>query len=202
VTLRRSVGALAFAVALLPVLVACSSGGGGGADAGGSSPTSASSALEHPADEGIKGVMAIRVTSAGHTLGTVDYPIHPPAGGDHNPNAAPCGFYTQQLLDQYHITDESFVHTLEHGGVWLAFSPTLPKADVAKLHTFVDRNDDVFASPYKGLASGVAVVVTAWARQLTLRSVDDPRLKDFYLKYRNGPQAPEAYLTCPRFTTP
>ena len=182
--------------ALVPLVVACSSGG---SSSGGSK---VSNAIEHPADEGIKGVMAIRVTSRGHTLGTVDYPIHPPAGGDHNPSAAPCGFYTQQLIDQYHITDEYFVHTLEHGGVWLAFSPKLSAADVAVLHTFVDQNDDVFATPYKGLDPGVAVVVTAWARQLTLTSVHDPRLKAFYLKYRNGKQAPENYLACPRFTAP
>jgi hypothetical protein len=194
-------GRLLVAAALLPLLVACSSSGGG-SSASGSDGGGTSSAIEHPADEGIKGVMAIRVTSANHTLGTVDYPTHPPAGGDHNPNPAPCGFYTQQLLDQYHITDENFVHTLEHGGVWLAYSPTLPAAAVDELRSFVEANDDVFATPYQGLAKGVAVVETAWARQLTLTSVDDPRLEQFYRRYRNGKQAPEASIACPRFTVP
>jgi hypothetical protein len=189
---------LALLVALAPLAVGCSSGGSSKAKSSGG----ASNALEHPADEGIKGVMAIRVTSANHTLVTVDYPIHPPAGGDHNPNAAPCGFYTQALIDQYRITDENFVHTLEHGGVWFAFSPSLAQADIDVLHKFVDENDDAFATPYKGLPRGVAVVVTAWARQLRLTSVHDPRLKAFYLQYRNGKQAPEAYISCPRFTAP
>jgi hypothetical protein len=180
-------------VALVPLLVACSSGGGG-------SPSSGDSAIEHPANEGIAGVMAVRVTSRNHTLSSVDYPIHPPAGGDHNPTPAPCGFYTQQLIDTNSITDENFVHTLEHGAVWLAYSPTLSAADLATIHTLVDKNDDLFATPYKGLAPGVAVVETAWARQLTLQSVADPRLMAFYLRYRSGSQAPESSIGCPRFT--
>ena len=128
----------------------------------------------------------------------MQYDIHPPAGGDHNPTPAPCGFYTQEMIDQYNLTDEYVVHTLEHGSVWLAYSPTLAAADVAEIRTFVNANDDVIATPYKGLAPGVAVVVTAWARQLTLTSVDDPRLAEFYKKYQNGSQAPEASIACPR----
>ena len=52
-------------------------------------------------------------------------------------------------------------------GVWLAYSQTLSAADVAKLHTLADDHDDIIATPYKGLAPGVAVVVTAAAAGLT-----------------------------------
>jgi hypothetical protein len=186
---RRRVAAVLLAAST--VLLGCS-GGGGGSKAAGGSATTVVRGLEVPANEGIKGVMAVRVTSNAHTLDTVDYDIHPPAGGPHNPTPAPCGFYDQAIPDEY------VVHTLEHGGVWFAYSPTLAAADIARLHTIVDQNDDLIATPYTGLADGVAVVVTAWARQLTLTSVDDPRLEAFYKKYRNGSQAPEASIACPR----
>ena len=47
------------------------------------------------------------------------------------------------------------------------------------IHELARDNDEVLAAPYEGLDPGVAVVATAWARQLTLESVDDPRLAEF-----------------------
>jgi hypothetical protein len=194
---RRSAAGRATALLLVASITLLGCGGGGGGDKSGqASPTTVVRGLEVPADEGIEGVMAIRVTSNAHTLDTVDYDIHPPAGGPHNPTPAPCGFYDQAIPDEY------VVHTLEHGAVWFAYSPTLPAADIDKLHTIVDQNDDLIATPYSGLADGVAVVVTAWARQLTLTSVADPRLQAFYEKYRNSKNAPEASIACPRLQAP
>ena len=43
----------------------------------------------------------------------------------------------------------------------------------------------------------MAVVATAWGRQLTLTSVDDPRLEEFIEEYRNFDTAPEASVACP-----
>jgi hypothetical protein len=40
------------------------------------------------------------------------------------------------------------------------------------------------------------VVATAWARQLVLDTVADPRLEDFVVQYQDGSQAPEAGVTC------
>ena len=189
---RRPVRQLLGPLVLATVLLAACGGGGGKGTSSGTGAGGSTKGLAVPANEGIDGVMAIRVTSRQHTLGTVQYDIHPPAGGDHNPSPAPCGFYDQVVPDEY------VVHTLEHGGVWLAYAQTLPAADVAKLHKLADDNDNLIATPYKGLAPGVAVVVTAWARQLRLTSVDDPRLLAFYTKYKSGSQAPESSIGCPR----
>jgi hypothetical protein len=146
------------------------------------------------ADEGIDGVQSIRVyyTAPVH-VGMdqdVDYELRPPAGGLHAPIWWNCGFYDQP------VRDENAVHDLEHGVVWLSYSPSLDAQDVEVLHDIARANDKVLVAPYEGLDVGVAVVATAWARQLTLESVDDPRLDAFVEQYQDGDQAPEAGASC------
>jgi hypothetical protein len=190
-TLRAAVATLA----LLGALAAC--GGDDGAKAGSSTTSDGSggasaSAGVRPANEGIDGVLAIRIESANNTTGTVDYDRHPPAGGDHNPTPAPCGFYAQDVPDEY------VVHTMEHGGVWLAYRPGLSDADLATIEREVADNADTIATPYSALPAGSPLVVTAWARQLVLQKVDDPRLDEFVQKYQNASTAPEASIECPQ----
>jgi hypothetical protein len=172
-------------VALVAALGAC-----GGGDDGGSSDRSGPGVRD--ADEGIDGVLAIRIPSNDHTQGKVDYDRHPPAGGDHNPVPAPCGFYQQQIADEY------VVHTLEHGAVWLAYSPNLSAADLEVIEAETRANADVIATPYADLDDGLAVVASSWGRQLRLESVSDPRLDEFVQKYSNSDNAPEASVECPQ----
>ncbi len=80
--------------------------------------------------------------------------------------------------------------------MWLAYAPDLAEADVEVIHELARDNDEVLAAPYEGLDPGVAVVATAWARQLTLESVDDPRLAEFVAQYQNGDQHPEPGVPC------
>lgn len=142
------------------------------------------------ADEGIDGVEAFRVESNEHTDHDVDYDVLPPPGGPHNEVWANCGFYDEE------IDDEHIVHDLEHGAVWLAYSADLTAGDTDVLHELARANDKVIATPYPELPSGTAVVASAWARQLTVDSVDDPRLEQFVITYQDGSQAPEAGDTC------
>ena len=57
--------------------------------------------------------------------------------------------------------------------------------------TVLRRNADVI-----GARLGSPLVVTAWARQLRLDSVDDPRLVQFIETYRNSDNAPEPSAAC------
>ena len=50
-------------------------------------------------------------------------------------------------------------------------------------------SDHILANPYPGLTS--PIVMSAWSRQLTLKSVDDPRFKSFITTYLQGPRTPE-----------
>jgi hypothetical protein len=181
---------LAAGVVVLLVLAGCSDGGGG--EDSGSDLEGGQSEVIGPADEGIEGVTAIRVYYARpvHTEGIVDYDLRPPAGGLHNPVWWNCGFYDEP------IPDEHAVHDLEHGAVWLAYSDDLSDVDVEVIHDLARANEKVLAAPYPALTVGEAVVATAWARQLRLASVDDPRLAEFVERYQDGSQAPEGGAGC------
>jgi len=161
-----------------------------GGDAAGSSDGGEANVVIGDADEGIEGVQAVRVPDNDHTESSVDYGLHPAAGGKHNPVWLNCGFYDESY------PDENIVHDLEHGVVWLAYSPDLPAEDVDVIHDLARQDPKVIATPYDDLEPGVAAVATAWARQLSLDSVDDPRLEDFVVQYVDGSQAPEAGVTC------
>ena len=64
------------------------------------------------------------------------------------------------------------------------------------IHDLARANPKIVATPYPDLVAEAPVVATAWARQLTLDSVDDPRLEAFAVQYTDGSQAPEAGVTC------
>ena len=186
----RAVGLLVVAGAFIGA-AGCGDDDGGAATVGPSDEilrAELSSAGE--ADEGIDGVEAFRVESADHTDADVEYPVTPAPGGPHHQVWANCGFYDEP------IAEEHLVHDLEHGAVWLAYPPDLPVADVEVIRALVADHDKVVAAPFDGLADGEAVVASAWARQLRLDSVDDPRLERFVVQYQDGGQAPEAGVTC------
>jgi Protein of unknown function (DUF3105) len=185
----RNLRPVAAAVLALGCLVtACSSGG----DSGDATTAGGESEVIGPANEGIEGVQSIRVyySSPIHTESIVHYQLRPPAGGMHNPIWWNCGFYDEA------IPDEHAVHDLEHGAVWLAYAPDLPAADLEVIHDLARANPKVIASSYPDLRKGEAVVATAWARQLRLDTVDDPRLAEFVAQYQDGPQAPESGSSC------
>jgi hypothetical protein len=187
---RNGPAALATAVLLLLGAAACSDDGG--ADEGGGDLEGGQSEVLGDADEGIEGVQAVRVyySDPVHTESIVDYDLRPPAGGIHNPVWYTCGFYDEV------VPDEHVVHDLEHGAVWLAYDPDLPDADRNAIQDLARTNDKVLAAPYPDLADGEAVVATAWARQLRLDAVDDPRLAEFVAQYQDASQAPESGASC------
>jgi hypothetical protein len=185
---RRALSIVGLAAVL--VVASCSVGGeaAGSGGGGGSAPVDFASA--GPADEGIEGVESYRVETHDHIDGAIDYRLRPPPGGAHSHTWANCGFYDQP------VDDEHVVHDLEHGAVWLAYSSSLDGAGIEVVHELARANPKVIATPYLDLPEGAAIVASAWARQLVLDSVDDPRLEAFVIAYQDGSQAPEAGVTC------
>jgi hypothetical protein len=115
-------------------------------------------------------------------------PQTPPVGGPHNPIWQNCGFYSKP------VRNENAVHSMEHGAVWITYSPDLPKDQVETLRDIAHRNSYVLVSPYSDLPS--QVVASAWGKQLHLNSADDPRLEQFVRAYQQGPQNPEPGAPC------
>ena len=173
------------------VALACGDDGGGAPEVGAAGEVLRAELAEvGEADEGIDGVLAYRIEAADHTSADVEYSVTPAPGGPHHQVWANCGFYDEPLAEEH------LVHDLEHGAVWLAYAPDLDAEAVGVIRALADAHDKVVAAPFDGLAEGEAVVASAWARQLRLDSVDDPRLERFVVQYTDGGQAPEAGVTC------
>jgi hypothetical protein len=191
----RRLAAAILAVAVLAGTGACGSDDGSEGssvprDEGGAGPrsTSGGEALG-PADEGIDGVESYRVDSNAHTEEDLTYELTPPVGGDHYPVPGTCGYYESDAPP-----DELVVHDLEHGAIWIAHDPDLDATQLTVLSELVAQEAKVIVTPYDGLAA--PLVVSAWARQLSLDSVDDPRLQQFIATYRNSENAPEPSAAC------
>lgn len=127
-----------------------------------------------------------------HTTDPVTYAQNPPVGGDHNPVWLNCGIYKTP------VPTGNAVHDLEHGAVWITYSPDLAPDQIASLERTVKEKSDgyITLSPYAGLPS--SIVASAWGVQVQLADVSDGRLIAFIDRYQNGPQNPEPGAICSR----
>jgi hypothetical protein len=125
-----------------------------------------------------------------HTQDPVDYEQNPPVGGAHNGVWQNAAFYDQP------IQNETAVHTLEHGAVWITYAPDLPQEGKDRIRELVEGRDCLMASPYPDLPDGGPIVASAWGKQLTVESADDEDLQKFIQSYRRGPQTPEPGAAC------
>ncbi|MEV6157085.1 DUF3105 domain-containing protein [Nonomuraea sp. NPDC052129] len=144
--------------------------------------------LNERARSSLDAVQTINVTQRKHTDDPVSYPQAPPVGGDHAPAWQNCGIYPNP------VRNENAVHSQEHGAVWAAYRPGLPKAQLDVLLDRVKGRDFVILSPYPGLSS--AIVLSSWGKQLKLDSAEDPRLPAFLRANINGPGTPEPGAAC------
>lgn len=143
---------------------------------------------QQAAAEGPEGTETFDITDRSHTQGEVDYEQTPPVGGPHHPLWQNCGFYSEPVIDEH------AVHSLEHGAVWITYSPDLPQEQVEALRNIATGQTYILVSPYEGLPS--PVVASAWNHQIRLDSADDPRLQEFIEAFRLGPQTPEPGAPC------
>jgi len=141
-----------------------------------------------PATIEIEGLETFDGLESLHVQTAVDYTMTPPAGGPHNPSWLNCGIYEEEVPAEY------AVHSLEHGAVWVTYDPEqVQGADLDALRDAMPRSY-IILSPFPGLES--PVVASAWGVQVALDGVDDPRLREFIIKYRQSPDAPEPGALC------
>ena len=112
----------------------------------------------------------------------VDYKTNPPSSGAHYASPARWGVYGKPL------PDETLVHNLEHGGVWISYKPTLPEEDIKKLEDLVKSyRSKVILTPREKNDSPIALA--SWGRVYKMDSFDEGAIKNFILKYKNtGPE--------------
>lgn len=138
----------------------------------------------------IKGEKTWKDLSRNHVQTKVDYPMSPPAGGDHNPVWAVCDgkVYTKE------IPNEKAVHSLEHGAVWITYTDKAAKKDIEQLSKKVSSTPYTLMSPYSDQSS--PITLTAWEHQIGVKKASDPRVEKFLSKYVQGPQTPEPGASC------
>lgn len=177
---------VAVAVVVVAVALRDTGGAGGSGDPGPGNRPEAARGTEESGD--VPGTQTFDVPSYNHVEGIVDYPQHPPVGGDHNAVWLNCGVYTTQ------VPAENAVHSLEHGAVWITHDPDLDPGQVALLHGLYSAGDYVIISPVPDLPA--PVVLSAWGKQLAVDSPEDTRVVDFLRVYERGPQTPEPGAPC------
>ena len=128
------------------------------------------------------------------------YPSQPPASGPHNPTPLPAGVYdTPPPVDQA-------IHSLEHGGVIIWYSPDASGAQLDRLKAFYGDNIQagarVIVAPYDypdqgpagQLSPGTQMALVAWHFLETCAQVSLPAAFDFSAKYAFPPFGQRQYL--------
>src|SRR5262245_24287557 len=142
----------------------------------------------------IEGVQTFPDPGRGHQDGDLDYPSLVPVGGIHNPEWLNCGIYDEP------VRPENAVHSMEHGGVWIAYQPDLPADQVEILRNLTRQERSqlgeglIVLAPLPGL--DVPIVATAWRAQLKLDNASDERLGLFVDRFQRGPYYPEPGASC------
>lgn len=135
-----------------------------------------------------RSVSTFEVESNLHVDGPVDYPQSPPVGGPHNGAWQNCGLY----LDE--VPNETAVHSLEHGAVWITFDPTLDATQTTELAGYASNQTHVLVTPFTGLDA--PIVATAWGVQQEFNDATDPGIAEFVERYQLGSGAPEPGAPC------
>ncbi|WP_156725263.1 DUF3105 domain-containing protein [Streptomyces apocyni] len=125
-----------------------------------------------------------------HVAKPVSYPMTPPVGGDHDQAWMNCNgdVYKEPIPDKH------AVHSLEHGAVWVTYNEKAAPADVKKLAKEVSETPYTLMSPHHEQEG--TITLSAWGKQVSVDSADDPRVETFLAKYVLGEQTPEKGAAC------
>jgi hypothetical protein len=138
-------------------------------------------------------VIGTRVSSQGNTHipdgQRFSYNSTPPTSGSHWQTPASWGLKDSQEQN------ERTTHNLEHGGIVIAYSPTLAAEDVTKLKSLArglmnSSFRKIILEPYQQL-SDAKIAVTAWTWILKLPAYDETQITKFVRAHYQSSDAPE-----------
>jgi len=140
--------------------------------------TSESQSVDHSIAFSIQGRQHIAVGEEAK-----QYNSNPPSSGDHYGQTARGGFYDEPLAD------ETVIHNLEHGDIWIAYHPRINNETRSLLKKFAGQY--VVVSPRAQNDGDISVV--AWGRvdtfDINTDVLDEGRIQDFIRRYDNrGPE--------------
>lgn len=112
-----------------------------------------------------------------------NYNSNPPTSGAHYVQPAPWGVYAETLPDQ------TLIHNLEHGGIWISYRDKSDKDTVKALEDLAEKYDSHLIVTYRP-ENDSSIVVAAWGRLLKLDEVDKGQIVNFIARYRfKGPES-------------
>ena len=113
-----------------------------------------------------------------------NYNSNPPTSGNHYPQDAEWGVYDKEL------PDETLIHNLEHGGIWISYKPGIPEDIRKKLEGFYKKwGNHIIVIPR--LANDTDIALAAWTRldKFSVQEYSDEQVEQFIKAYRNkGPE--------------
>lgn len=113
-----------------------------------------------------------------------EYNSNPPTSGPHFATTAEWGIYKEEL------PDETLIHNLEHGGIWISYKPEISEEIRKKLENFYDKwGRKVVIAPRAKNDSDIAL--TAWNHldKFSASEYSDERVDKFIKAFRNkGPE--------------
>jgi len=119
-------------------------------------------------------------------VGTViDYKTDTPTSGPHYPDPQDGGFFDHEIAAGY------LVHSMEHGGVIIYYSPAVTGDDKKALQKLAKQHpgsfDQVICVPRNDPT--YPIILTAWTHRLRLTAYDQDRIDGFIALYLgNGPE--------------
>ncbi|MBI2175194.1 MAG: DUF3105 domain-containing protein [Parcubacteria group bacterium] len=120
------------------------------------------------------------------------YNSNPPTSGWHYADPARSGFYTNA------VADETVIHNLEHGDVWVAYHPRIPDEVKNALRDFALTKVIITLRE----ENDMDITLAAWGRidmfdlaDGNLSDADRARIDGFIKRYRN--RGPERVLSSP-----
>lgn len=112
------------------------------------------------------------------------YNSNPPTSGWHYPQTAEWGAYREEL------PDETLLHNLEHGGVWISYKSDIAPEMREKLEGFYQKwGRKIIVAPRSKNDSDIALA--AWTRldKFGVSEYSEDRVERFIRAYRNkGPE--------------
>jgi len=110
------------------------------------------------------------------------YLSNPPVSGWHYSQPAEWGAYDKELPDQ------TLIHNLEHGGIWISYHPDAPPEVVDKLKEITaSYGRKVILTPRA--ANTALIALAAWGRLDKFDYLDEARIKKFIKAYKDkGPE--------------
>ena len=107
-----------------------------------------------------------------------EYNSNPPTSGSHYGQTVNWGVYQDEL------PDESVIHNLEHGGIWISYQPSIDEAIIEKINE-VGRKypGSVVVAPRA--ANDSLIALASWGRLEKLSSFDEQLIIEFIKKNKN-----------------